>query len=183
MRSRTIIRTLALLIVLTHPPGIGAFETDQYNLPPVPLADILAGSFPQSPGSAVPLVTVCVGAVLLLLRAVDARTSLAFIGSTVVLMAAGRLVAPGAVPPLASLLVGDFAVAALLVLPDRRTAARTFGGRWATGAAAGIVAFIVRAFSSFPDGVLFAVLFANAFSAIIDEAALRLRARAAGVRP
>lgn len=40
MRSRPIIRTLALLIVLMHPPGIGAFETDQYNLPPVPLADI-----------------------------------------------------------------------------------------------------------------------------------------------
>ncbi|MDM7920953.1 MAG: hypothetical protein QUS14_01530 [Pyrinomonadaceae bacterium] len=40
MRSRPIIRTLALLIALIYPQWAAAFETDQYNLPPVPLADI-----------------------------------------------------------------------------------------------------------------------------------------------
>ena len=45
------------------------------------------------------------------------------------------------------------------------------------------MAFVVRGFSSFPDGVFFAVLFANAFSAIIDEAVLRLRYRTQGARP
>jgi hypothetical protein len=40
MKLRKIIFAFVLLIGLIHPPAVLAFETDQYNLPPVPLADI-----------------------------------------------------------------------------------------------------------------------------------------------
>ena len=170
-------RWTAALPTIDHPIELLELRT------PVAVRDVLLGAFPQSPANALPALTLAVGAILAALRAIDVRTSMAFMATTAALMAVGRLAAPQAVPPLVTLLVGDFPIAALLVLGDRRTSARTTAGRWVAGAMGGLVAFIVRGFSSFADGVFFAVLFTNTFSAIVDEAVLRLRSRAAGARP
>ena len=37
---RFVATSLICLLVMAHPPLINAFETDQYDLPPEPLADI-----------------------------------------------------------------------------------------------------------------------------------------------
>jgi Na+-transporting NADH:ubiquinone oxidoreductase subunit B len=166
-------RYAAALLTVIHPIELLAARA------PVPLEAILRGDFPQTPGNAVPLVTLACGVLLLALRVVDWRSALSFLGTTAVLMLLATRLFPARFPPLSSLLVANFLPAGLFIYPDYRTVARTFAGRWITGAVAGTAALIVLGLSSFADGVLFAVLFGNVFAAIIDEGVLSLKQRRA----
>lgn len=137
------------------------------------------GNFPQPSGSAIPFVVLAAGLFLLLVRSIDFRTCLGFLGSVTVLTLLFHGAFPDAVQPVAGLLVGNLLFAGFFILPDRRIAARTTAGRWLIGILTGIVAFVIRNFSSFPDGVFFAVLFGNVFTAIIDEGILYRAAKGA----
>jgi Na+-translocating ferredoxin:NAD+ oxidoreductase RnfD subunit len=75
------------------------------------------------------------------------------------------------------LFMGNLLLAAFFIIPDRRIAPRTKPGRWIVGILTGVAAFLIRYFSSFPDGVFFAVLFGSVFSAIIDEGVLKYQYR------
>ena len=138
-----------------------------------PITAVFMGDIPQTPGNAIPYVLIICGVCLLLLRAIDFRVCLSFIGTVVVLAVACNFLFPQFSQNLLELFVGNLLLAAFFIIPDRRIASRTKGGRWMTGILAGVVAFIIRYFSSFPDGVFFAVLFGNVFSAIIDEGVLQ----------
>ena len=163
----------ASVLTIDHP--IEVFS----SLPRVDFRDIVLGDFPQTPGNAIPLLTLALGLGLLVLRAVDFRSCLSFLGTVALLSFAGNILVPQSTVAPMTLLIGNFVVASLFVLPDPRTAGRTFTGRWLTGAVAGVVAFVIRSFSGFPCGVFFAVLFANVFSPIIDEAVLGVKYRKA----
>ena len=137
---------------------------------PLSLFSLLIGDFPQPLSNAVPLVTIACGLLLLLFRVIDFRSVLAFF---VTLFALFILFKPlGTVPDINSIFVGNILFAAFFILPERRLASRTFTGRWIMGIVAAILAFVIRSFSGFPDGVFFAVLLTNIFSALIDEAVL-----------
>lgn len=156
-------RQIAAVLIIDHPLEFASAQ------PSVLLADILKGNLPQTPGSAVPIVLIAAGILLYLLRAVDIRSSLVFILATAIPAAILHRAAPGSFDPPSALLIGNFLLAALFVYPDRRISPRTRGGRYATAILAGIIAVLIRSYSSFPCGVFFAVLFANVFSPIIDE--------------
>lgn len=143
----------------------------RYRLPES-LETLIRGAFPQPAGNAVPVLLLGVGLILLLLRAIDYRTCLAFFTTVLILNFSLNALFPDHIHPMTSLLVGNLMLAGLFILPDRRIAARTPAGRWIIGILTGIVAVVIRNFSSFPDGVFFAVLFANVFAAIIDEGVL-----------
>jgi Na+-translocating ferredoxin:NAD+ oxidoreductase RnfD subunit len=100
---------------------------------------------------------------------------LTFFGTVVFLHVLFHALFPETIQPVASLLVGNSLVVGFFVVPDSRIAPRTRAGRWWIGLLIGIVAFVIRGFSSFPEGVLFAVLFGNVFSAIVDEGILKQR--------
>ncbi len=170
-------------------PGLGmGFRTWTANMPVVDhplqylgahadtaLTAMLRGEFPLPPASAVPLVVIVSGIVLLALRAVSFRTCLAFLGTLFVLaISFPRFMGE---PWPHTLFVGDLLFAAFFVLSDERICARTANGRWLTGILAGGVAFLIRYGASVPGGVYFAVLFANIFSPIIDELVLKAQAR------
>lgn len=142
---------------------------------PVDLATLLQGNFPQPLSNAVPLITLACGFCLILFRVIDFRVLLSYFIVLVGLFSLfGRVID---LPSLHTLLVGNVLFAAFFVLPDRRLASRTFGGRWLTGALAAVLTFVIRSFSGFADGVFYAVLLTNIFSALIDEAVISFKYR------
>lgn len=142
---------------------------------PIPIYSILGGDFPQPLSNAVPAVTIVCGILLLLLRAIDFRTVIAFL-ITLTSLTFSFSSFPEVTPP-ESLLIGNVLFAAFFVLPDRRTVSRTYSGRWITGILAAVLAFIIRNFSGFQDGIFYAVLLTNIFSALIDEVVLTVKFR------
>ena len=137
---------------------------------PFSLNTILTGDFPQPLSNAVPIVTIICGIVLILLRVVDFRTIAAFFVTLVALFMIFQPMVD--VNTIDSLLIGNILFAAFFILADKRLVSRTYGGRWLSGFLAAVLAFVIRSFSGFPDGILFAVLLTNIFSALIDEAVL-----------
>ena len=167
-------RYAAAVLTIDHP--IEFLQTKG----PIAVTELLAGNFPQTPGNAIPLVLAICGLLLLFLRAVDFRAFVSFVGTVVVLTAVSDHFFSA--PPLHTLLVGNFMLAGFFVFPEHRVCARTKRGRWITGIVTGLIAFLIRNYSSFPDGVFFAVLFGNAFSALIDEGVMALKYRGAANR-
>ncbi len=134
---------------------------------------IVSGRFPQSPSNVLPFLTIGLGILLLALRVTSFRTVISFFATYGVISLVAKWAAPDLFPPLASHLVGNTIFVGFFLLPESRSASRTFPGRWLAGALAGGVAFVIRSFSSFPGGTVFAVIVANIFSAIIDEGVIK----------
>ena len=160
------LRWAAKVPTIDHPSILFSQRIDEFFLP------ILNGAFPQTPGGTLPLLTLGLGGLLLVMRAVDFRSSLSFLGSYLVLNILFKFFFPEVFRGMASHLVGSLLFTAFFLLPDARTSSRTFAGRWLAGLVAGISAFLIQNFSSYPGGFIFAVLLANVFSSIIDEGVL-----------
>lgn len=134
--------------------------------------EILNGSFPQTAGNVFPLLVIIIGLALLFLRAVDFRVTVSFLITYLL----GLLIVmqlPQIQAGFSDLFIGNFLLTAFFILPDMRTSSRTFRGRWICGILAGICGIIIRYFSGYPDGIMFAVILSNIFSGIIDEFVLK----------
>ena len=140
---------------------------------------LLRGAFPQTAGAAYPLVIIVLGILLLLLQAVDYRICFTFILSYAATFFLINLVSPETALGAADLLIGNTLLTAFFILPDHRTISRTVRGRWISGIVAGIAGAVIRRFSAFPDGILFAVILAGIFGGIIDYGILQRRFRKA----
>ena len=138
---------------------------------------LFRGGFPQPSGAAYPLVIILLGTLLLLLRAVDFRIFLSFVFSYLAVFFLVDLTMPGLSGGALDLLMGNTLLTAFFILPNQRTISRTFQGRWITGIIAGIAGALIRVFSAFPDGILYAVLLAGIFAGIVDHAVLQKRFR------
>ncbi len=67
------------------------------------------------------------------------------------------------------LLIGGFAFGAVFMATDPVTGAQTETGKWIYGAIIGIMAVLIRVFNAgYPEGMMLAILFANAIAPIID---------------
>ena len=162
-------RFSATLPTVEHPLVLMAGRDD------VTPARLLSGAFPQAPALALPLLLLALGLLLLALRAISWRTSLSFLAIYLGL-AAGRTGLDGRALA-GMLLAGNLLFAAFLLVADHRVCARTAAGQVLTGFLAGLAAFFIRTRSSFPDGACFAVLLANIFAPLLDEAVLLSEAR------
>ncbi|MDR0333262.1 MAG: NADH:ubiquinone reductase (Na(+)-transporting) subunit B [Dysgonamonadaceae bacterium] len=66
-------------------------------------------------------------------------------------------------------LLGGFAFGAVFMATDPVTAARTETGKWIYGLLIGFLAIVIRVFNpGFPEGMMLAILFMNAFAPLID---------------
>lgn len=68
---------------------------------------------------------------------------------------------------------GGAMLAAFFIATDPVTAPLSARGQWIFGITIGALIFIIRSFGSFPDGVAFAVLLANAMAPALDRMELR----------
>lgn len=75
-----------------------------------------------------------------------------------------------AVDPLSAMLSGGFMFGLIFMATDPVSAAQTDKGRWIYGAFIGVVTVLIRTFSVWPEGIMFAILLGNMFAPIVDYA-------------
>jgi len=136
----------------------------------------MAGAFPQPLGMALPWLLLGCGLLLLIFRAVDFKSVFTFFGTAVVLQLVYSLIA-GTPEGVTDLLAGNLLFAGFFIFPLRQTAPRTNAGRIITAVMTAVIAVMIRNYSSFPDGVFFAIIFGNVFSALIDDQLLTYKYR------
>lgn len=71
--------------------------------------------------------------------------------------------------PLQFILSGGFLFAAVFMATDPITASRDETGKFIFGVFVGLVATVIRVFSLFTEGIMFAILIGNAFAPLIDR--------------
>jgi Na+-transporting NADH:ubiquinone oxidoreductase subunit B len=79
--------------------------------------------------------------------------------------------------PLATLFAGSFLFGCFFVVTEPVTGAKTKAGQWIYGGMTGVLIVILRGFSNFSEGVMFAVLIMNAFVPILDSTVRHFQTR------
>lgn len=156
-----------------------AYQTDQ--LPSV--YDMFMGFIPGSVGETSTL-AILIGAVILIVTGIGSwKIMVSVFGGGLV---AGLLFNAFAVNPYMEipawqhLIMGGFAFGAVFMATDPVSASQTEKGKWIYGFLVGFLALLVRVLNpAYPEGMMLAILFMNAFAPLIDfyvvEANIRKR--------
>lgn len=89
-----------------------------------------------------------------------------FVGAS---LAIGAFSSASLIPPLYGVVSGGFLFGAVFMATDPISASSTKEGKWIYGIIIGAVTFVIRSFSLFAEGMMFAILIANTFVPLIDE--------------
>lgn len=132
----------------------------------------IRGSFGETPG----LLILLAGVWLCAVRAANWRIVVSTVASMLLFQfwfwKAGWA---GAADPLRALFSGGFLYAAVFMATDPVSASQTDAGRWVYGALVGLLTAVIRTWSSWPEGAMFAVLLGNTFAPLIDTVVRSLR--------
>jgi electron transport complex protein RnfD len=132
--------------------------------------DLLLGNIGGSLGETSALAVMIGGAFLLVMKYADWRIPLSYLGTVFIIGGTFWLIAPGEYPdPIFQLLAGGLMIGALFMATDMVTSPITTSGAWIFGAGAGIVLIIIRLFGGVPEGVMYSILFMNAFTPLINR--------------
>jgi len=85
-----------------------------------------------------------------------------------------------AADPLTALLAGSTLLGMFFMATDPVSASQTQGGRWIYGALVGALTVLIRTFSIWPEGTMFAILLGNTFAPIVDHVVRQRAAKKAG---
>ena len=99
---------------------------------------------------------------------------LSFTGLTLILRVAG---VEAVNPVLFGLLSGGLLFGTFFMATDPVSSPITLTGKWAYGIIIGVTTVLIRSFSGFVEGMMFAVLFGNICAPLIDEVVIRTRMR------
>ncbi|MDP8299630.1 MAG: RnfABCDGE type electron transport complex subunit D [Candidatus Tantalella remota] len=109
---------------------------------------------------------------LLYCKIIDYRIPLAYIGTVVVLSTIFYFISPDRfMPPQFYLLAGGLLLGAVFMATDPVTSPITPKGRWIFGIGCGLVTMIIRWWGGLPEGVMYSILFMNAFTPLINRMA------------
>lgn len=88
-----------------------------------------------------------------------------------------------AADPLTALLAGSTLLGMFFMATDPISASQTQGGRWVYGALVGALTVLIRTFSIWPEGTMFAILLGNTFAPIVDHLVRQRAAKKAAAAP
>ncbi|MDP3730381.1 MAG: RnfABCDGE type electron transport complex subunit D, partial [Candidatus Omnitrophota bacterium] len=143
-----------------------------------PYKDLLFGQGAGCLGETFRIAIILGGVFLVILKVVDWRTPLSYLGTVFVLPAAcNHLFHTQFAPGLFQILSGGLLLGAFFMATDPVTSPFTKSGRWAAGVLLGILTVLIRSLSGYVEGVMFSILFVNAFSPLIDTIVLKVRYR------
>ncbi len=144
----------------------------------VPLLDLLLGFTSGSFGETSAILILLGGLFIIYKKAANWKIVVSSIGAFLLMQtifwATGLQISTesGLVPvtnPLAALLSGSFLFAAFFMITDPVSASQsTDKGRWIYGAMFGILTVLIRTFSTWVEGVTFAILLVNMFAPLLD---------------
>lgn len=142
------------------------------------LWELLLGSVSGSAGETSALALLIGGLFLCYTRVVNYRNVAGILGAVFVLSAALHYGDPGRfAPPLFHLLAGGLFIGAFFMATDPVTSPLTNGGKWLYGILIGVLVVVIRNFSGYVEGVMFAILLGNLASPLLDEVFIQMRIR------
>lgn len=107
---------------------------------------------------------------LLAMKVIKWQTPVVMLGSIFVISLLFNIIDSEIYPsPLFHLFSGGTILCAFFIATDPVTASTTPRGRWIFAALIGVIAYIIRTWGAYPDGIAFAVLIANAAVPFIDH--------------
>ncbi len=133
------------------------------------LRDLLLGNVPGMIGETFIVGIVILGIALLLLKIADWRITVSLLVSYFILQSIGYFLLPDTFGnPLYAMITGTLLFAAFFVATDPVTAPDYKGGRLVYGFGIALLTLIIRTFSAFPEGIVFAIILMNAIAPHID---------------
>lgn len=136
----------------------------------VPYKNILLGNVAGSIGETSALLIVLAGIYLVYTKTASWQNIvsmlLGFVSLSSILHYSGN---PSIPNPVFGILSGGFLFAAVFMITDPISSAKTKEGKWIYGFIVGMVTVIIRGFALFAGGVMFAILVGNTFAPLIDE--------------
>lgn len=105
------------------------------------------------------------GLFLLVLRIIDYRIVIGYLGSVVIL----AFVLPTNANILFHLFAGGLFLGAFFMATDWVTSPVTRKGRWIFGVGCGVLTMVIRVWGGFPEGVSYSILLMNVFTPAIDR--------------
>jgi Na+-transporting NADH:ubiquinone oxidoreductase subunit B len=99
------------------------------------------------------------------------------LGGILVSLALWSIGTQGVPDPLTSLMAGSFLFGAFFVVTEPISGPKTKAAQWIYGFVIGGLTIVIRKFSSFSAGIMFATLFMNMFVPIMDSAVNELKGR------
>lgn len=170
--------TSAAADAVTTATPLAAFRSGS-DLPS--LADLFIGNVSGSLGETSALMILLGATILIITRIADWRIPLSFILSSAFFSMLFNILNPGAFAPVAyQLLSGGLLFGAFFMATDPVTSPFSKPGRWLFGSMCGFLTILIRCFSGYPEGVMFAILFMNLFTPLIDHVVLHFKFRRYG---
>ena len=143
--------------------------------------NLLVGNIPGSAGETCKIAIILGGIFLVITKVANWRIPLSYLGTFAILSFVFNNIWPGSfAPPLFQLLSGGLLFGAVFMATDPVTSPFTQGARWLYGILLGVLTVCIRGFSGYAEGVMFAIVFMNIFSPILDQIILGVRFRNAG---
>ncbi|HEY3325964.1 MAG TPA: RnfABCDGE type electron transport complex subunit D [Novimethylophilus sp.] len=147
------------------PLGRWKFENFTYSA-----HDFLSGSVTAAAGETSAILILLCGAYLALRKFMDWRIPVAVLGSAALLAWALHLAVPARYPdPAFVLLSGGLMLGAVFMATDMATSPVTPLGVWIYGALIGVLTVVIRYFGGLTEGVMYAILIANAAAPLIEQ--------------
>ncbi|MGF1645045.1 MAG: RnfABCDGE type electron transport complex subunit D [Thiotrichales bacterium] len=142
----------------------------QFDNVVTPWQDFISGVATASAGETSALLILVCGLYLALRRFMDWRIPVAVLGSAVLLAWGFQLWDAARYPdPLFVLVSGGLMLGAVFMATDMATAPMTPAGVWIYGAVIGGLTVVIRYLGGLTEGVMYAILFANALAPLIDR--------------
>jgi Na+-transporting NADH:ubiquinone oxidoreductase subunit B len=143
-----------------------------------PLAKLFAGNVPGSLGETAAWAILLGGMYIVATKSAQWRLVLScLLGGSMVSLGLWTAGIPGVPDPLTSLMAGSFLFGAFFVVTEPISGPKTKAAQWVYGFIVGGLTILIRKFSSFSAGIMFATLFMNMFAPIMDLAAKELKGR------
>jgi len=134
-----------------------------------PTIDLFLGKISGSLGETSAVLLIIGGLYLLIRKIADWRIPFSMILSVVMISTIGFFLKPANGSVLFHLFSGGLLIGALFMATDPVTTPVTKGGRYLFGILCGLIIMIIRYFSGLPEGVMYSILFMNAFTPLINR--------------
>ena len=148
--------------VITWSRGVDVLAT-------YPLMNLFLGTAPGLVGEVSRGLAIILGIGLMALRFIDWKAPLAFLVSLLGLGFLGQVAGvEGFYDPFTAMIVGTAVFAAFFIITDKPTLPVTTAGKFIYGFLFAFFTIIIRVFSAWPEGIIFATIIVNVLAPLID---------------